>query len=254
MHRKIFRAVRQVASLRHCSAHLGGVMTIAEGIRHKVPILSRPIRAFEAAMSSYTDRRAQRFDQRHGTDTYARVWLRDLPIGQTLGSEEYGTWRYGPINEDFFAEMMRRCPADLSRYTMLDVGSGKGLATMLASNYGFRRIIGVEFEPTLIDVAARNLERFNQQRPHGSHVEWVCGDFMQYEAPDEDILFFLNDPFPEDVSLRAVAHIESWLTRKTRNALVVYRRASRNVKAALEASRRLRVKCRTPYWIILQSL
>lgn len=253
MRKRIFRTVGRVTSLRHCRAHLGGVVAVAQGVRRRVPILSRPIRVFETAMSSYTDRRAQRFDQRYGTDTYARVWLRDLPIGRTLESEEYGSWRYGPINEDFFAEMMGRCPADLSRYTMLDVGSGKGLATMLASDYGFRRIIGVEFEPSLIDVAARNLERFNQARSRPTPVEWVCGDFMQHEPPDEPTLFFLNDPFPEDVSLRAVAHIESWLARETRDALVVYRRASRNVRAVLEASQHLRVECRTPYWIILQS-
>jgi predicted RNA methylase len=42
--------------------------------------------------------------------------------------------------------------------TFVDIGSGKGRALIIAAEYAFKRIIGVEYSPSLATICRRNLE------------------------------------------------------------------------------------------------
>jgi len=44
---------------------------------------------------------------------------------------------------------MQAMPIDLSKFTFIDLGAGKGRALLMASDYLFQKIIGVEFMPEL---------------------------------------------------------------------------------------------------------
>ncbi len=56
---------------------------------------------------------------------------------------------YQPSEPVLFREMVGGLPIDCSEFTFIDVGSGKGRALLLAADYPFRRIIGVEVPPEL---------------------------------------------------------------------------------------------------------
>ena len=241
------------SSLRHCPAHFGGTMTVVEHLGKSVPWLKRPLSAIESAASAYTDRRTRAFDERYGTDTFSRLELGELKVGPTLETDQFRGWKYGPINEDFFREMMGQCPPDHENWTFLDVGSGKGLAVMLAASYPFRRIIGIDFAEELVTIARKNAAIYGQARGRPLDVEWVCADFMKYALPTEPTVLFLNNPFPPDISMFAVQHIEASLAENPRDAVIAYRRPDYRVKDFLEASPHLKLLRRTPYWMILRS-
>ncbi len=48
-----------------------------------------------------------------------------------------------------FEQIMQAMPIDLSKFTFIDLGAGKGRALLMASDYLFQKIIGVEFMPEL---------------------------------------------------------------------------------------------------------
>ncbi len=239
--------------LADCPAHFGGTIAVLEHLSNRVPWLRRPCDRVRSAMAQYTDYRTMLFDATHGTDTFRRLELRELEVGATLPTEQFRGWKYGPINQDFFHEIIERCPIDRGRTTFLDVGCGKGAAVLMASEYGFRRVIGLDFSSELLEIAQRNTSIYERKRGRSVSIDWVHADFMTHTPPDEPLLLFLNNPFPADISRLAVDHIHRFLRGHRSPVVLAYRRPEREIKRMLERSDVLRLHRRTPYWMILSN-
>lgn len=189
---------------------------------------------------------ARAFDRRHGTETFSRIQMKELGL-KDARCDDFSTWAYGPICPAFFHEMMREI-SGRHELTFVDVGSGKGLPLMLAGDYGFRRVVGIEMSEELNAVARRNFGRYTASTKKPVHAEIVCGDFMKTDLPNEPTVFFLNNPFPRDIAALAVSHIERSIARHPRRVVVAYRRMQEPVLRQLEASPQLRLELTTPYW------
>lgn len=241
----------RIRDLVHCTSHFGAVLALLRTVLCKAR-LHALYRRLEQACARYSDARARAFDREYGTDTFARIHLRDLGLG---GDDEgLGGWQYGPINPDFFHEMMRAAPAQRDRLTFLDVGSGKGLALMLASQYRFRRIVGVELSAELNAQAAENLIRYGEAVGREVRADLLCADFLDLPLPAEPTFYFFNNPFPENVGRRAVAHLERALeAARQGEAWVLWRRCTLPIIDLLEASPWLRLAVATPYWRLYRS-
>ena len=65
---------------------------------------------------------------------------------------------YQPTERELFHEMMdalaQETNLDFRAFTFIDLGSGKGRTLLMASDYPFRRIMGVELLPSLNEIAA----------------------------------------------------------------------------------------------------
>ena len=62
---------------------------------------------------------------------------------------------------------------------------------LLASEFPFRRVIGIEFAPELHAVAERNIPKYGHG-PNGCRaVESVCMDFFEFVLPPEPLVLFL---------------------------------------------------------------
>jgi len=72
---------------------------------------------------------------------------------------------YQPTDPALFREMMASLPIELDTFTFVDLGSGKGRTLLMASEYPFRRIVGVELLPALHQVAQENLARYKSESP-----------------------------------------------------------------------------------------
>src|SRR6266487_940212 len=104
----------------------------------------------ECLRDSTPERRRSRFgdidyDCDHAVDT---TWAR-LPLSVRL-REIFSERLYQPTVEEEFAQILRCLSGiDLSAFTFVDLGSGKGRALLIASMYPFARIVGVEVQPEL---------------------------------------------------------------------------------------------------------
>src|SRR5215469_3038979 len=91
------------------------------------------------------------FDQIHGTDTSGLVPAADLVTGHP--NDEHVTAYYA-VAPSILRELVQRWRdtpplKPLSRYTFLDLGCGKGRALMLASQFNFREVVGVELNKAM---------------------------------------------------------------------------------------------------------
>ena len=104
---------------------------------------------------------------------------------------------YQPTEPAAFHEMLSAVPIDVSGFTFIDLGSGKGRTLMMASEYPFRRIVGVELLPELNRVACENLQVFKSEKQRCFSIESICGDAREFEFPKEPTVLYLFNPLPE---------------------------------------------------------
>ncbi|MBI1178647.1 methyltransferase domain-containing protein [bacterium] len=158
------------------------------------------------------------FDRRFGTDTTRRIPVEKI---KTTSSNIVHSMKYGASKAMPFRKLMAelKLPTD---GVFVDLGSGKGRAVMLAAEYGFRKVIGLEFSGELCRTAEDNLRKFLRKRPTESHVEIIETDVTQYRLSDEETVFFLFDPFHAPILKQVMQNILESAERRPRDLWLIY--------------------------------
>jgi predicted RNA methylase len=133
---------------------------------------------------------------------------------------------YQPTERELFHEMMgaltQHTKLDFSGFTFIDLGSGKGRTLLMASEYPFRRIIGVELLPSLNEIAQQNVAQYHAESQKCFALESVCADATIFTLPTEPLIIYLFNPFPESGLRRALANLKKSLEVKPRPIYVLY--------------------------------
>ncbi len=160
--------------------------------------------------------RPHAFDLEFGTDT----------VSLTRATEHRGDAALGnghePIDTVDFANLMAGLNADLRPFTFVDFGSGQGRALLLASNYPFERIVGVEHGLELHQSALANLARYRNPRQRCRAIECVWADAASWEIPAVPVVFYFCEPFREPMLRRMAARVRASLRAAPRPAYVLY--------------------------------
>jgi SAM-dependent methyltransferase len=180
---------------------------------------------FEFVRDSTPERRRQRYgdaeydwEYRVNTTSAGVAW-RDRLLG-------FFHSPYQPTEFALFHEMIgtisERAGFDFHEFIFLDLGSGKGRTLLLASDYPFRRIVGVELLPALNDAAQNNICKYQSGSQKCFALESICGDAADFAFPDEPTVLFLFNPFPESGLRNVMANLERSLRDHPRRVYVLY--------------------------------
>ncbi len=175
----------------------------------------------EFALDSLPSGRRQRygdvdFDWDHRVDTTsATVGWRDRLLG-LLNSP------YQPTDPALFQEMLGNLAIDFSEFTFIDIGSGKGRVLLMAADYSFRRVIGVELLPELHRVAQENIAKYQTDSQRCFAIEAICGDAREFGFPDEPLVLYLFNPLPESTLAELVVNLEHSLRKHPRPIFLIY--------------------------------
>src|SRR5262249_11477971 len=88
---------------------------------------------------------------------------------------------------------------DLSRLTFVDYGAGKGRVLLLASEYPFAAVGGIEFAEELHDDAIMNIAQYPRSRMKCRNVECVLEDASALGPPDVESVHYFFNPFSREV-------------------------------------------------------
>jgi SAM-dependent methyltransferase len=179
----------------------------------------------EFVRDSTPERRRQRYgdadydwDHRVNT-TGAAVGWRDRLLGVFHSP-------YQPTESALFQEMIEalreHAGIDFSEFIFIDLGSGKGRTLLMASDYPFRRIVGVELLPALHEIAKQNLSGYHNESQKCFTMESVCGDAAEFLFPVEPTVLYLFNPFPEAGMRRVIGNLERSLREHPRAVFVLY--------------------------------
>lgn len=129
---------------------------------------------------------------------------------------------YQPCEPALFHETLEKLGVDFTGFTFVDIGSGKGRALLMASDYPFARILGVELLPELHAIAERNIAVYRSDRQQCRRIESLCQDARSFRFPAGPLVVFLFNPLPQPALAQVIANLEDALAAHPRSAYVVY--------------------------------
>ena len=153
-----------------------------------------PAHAWEQVVDSLRARAERRFDARHGLDSVAWIPVSDLTVDSP--SKAFANI-YGPTPAWLMPRFLRSIPEkDLSQFTFVDFGSGKGRAVLLAARHRFKRVVGLEFSKELHAEATANIAKFREAGLLASPVvESIEADVLDFDLPDGPLVLYTFNPF-----------------------------------------------------------
>lgn len=165
--------------------------------------------------------------RKHPYDRIYRVHTSGMVPGYMLKPGdplEASTTLYGPVQPSVFRAALRYLPErQIEDLDFLDIGCGKGRALLLASEFKFHSITGIELSPTLASIARRNAKIIARAYPNERGIGVVTGDALAYQLPVEHaIVVFLYNPFDATLMARLLKNIEASLREVPRDLYVVY--------------------------------
>jgi SAM-dependent methyltransferase len=176
------------------------------------PLLGPAFYLFESARS-YIEERREAFDARFGTDTAAPFFGRDrIP----------GAYFYVATTASVIYEILNSLALLPDTFTFVDMGSGKGRALLVASEFAFAKIIGIELSSHLHRIARDNIRRYRPIAQRCTSFELHCMNVIDYRYGRDPLVLFLFDPFGRDTLQSVVANLEASLREQPREAYVVY--------------------------------
>ena len=149
------------------------------------------------------------FDVEFGVNTSGLVAGRHLKSGHR--HDRHATAYYG-VAPSVLQSLVRRWrksrpAAAMRETTFVDLGAGMGRAVLLASELGFKAVVGVELHPKLASIARKNVQRWRDEGRECAPMRMVEADAIEFPLPDGPVLVFLFNPFGAVVLRRL---LKSW--------------------------------------------
>ena len=129
---------------------------------------------------------------------------------------------YQPTEPALFREMMASLPIEFNEFSFVDLGSGKGRTLLMASEYPFRRIVGVELIAELHRAAEQNIRDYRSPTQCCVQIESMLADAREFELPTEPLVLYLFNPLPERAFSEVLLRVEKSLERVPRAVWIVY--------------------------------
>jgi len=162
------------------------------------------------------------FDEAHGVDTSGLVPAGNLITGHP--NDEFVTAYYGvaPSILRTLVELWRETvpPHPIHSYTFVDIGAGKGRAMLVASELPFHKVIGIELNPEMADIAQRTLDLWlaahaaDTTAPPLAPIRLYEQDALTFDLPLTPTVAFLFHPFEAPVLRRLLRRIEARFSKR----------------------------------------
>lgn len=173
----------------------------------------------EVLLKAVSEARCRYFDWQHGVSTCGDANLANLTlVGK---SADHGVF-YHPAHPKLLFELFNSLKIDFPSYTFVDLGSGKGRPLLVASEYPFAEIIGVEFAAELHEIASQNIKNYSSKTQKCKNVRSVNLDAAEFEMPLTPLVLYLFNPFRPAVLIPVLQRLQRSLDSHPRDVILIY--------------------------------
>jgi len=161
------------------------------------------------------------FDNEFGTDTDGVLYVGQLDIALSSENAIHSSG-YKPASYHSTTKIIQELSIDHTRFSFIDFGSGKGRALLIASQFPFKSVIGIEFSRELCEVAKDNIAKIPPSKCAASRVECVHTDAMKYRLPGNPLVCYFYHPFDQEIMEVVVGRLVESLREIPRELYVIY--------------------------------
>src|SRR5258707_15274381 len=147
--------------------------------------------------------------------------------------------------------MMASLPIEFEQFTFIDLGSGKGRTRLMASDYPFKRSVGVELIAELDRAAQQNILDYRGPTQRCVQIDSLLEDAPEFELPEEPLVLYLFNPLPEHAFSDVLQRLGKSLLQTPRPVWDVYHNPL--LEPALATSGFLTKACGTPQYSVYRS-
>jgi SAM-dependent methyltransferase len=166
-----------------------------------------------------------------------RVWDRMHPFDLQFGTDTIGILTADEITSDKNLASQILCYAgsqpsilrtaisalgSIEDYTFLDLGCGKGRAAIVASEFPFREIVGVDLSANLATIARANAASIALRFPQRPRITIVNANVLDFPLPPGKLVLFGYHPFGAEILAQVVHNLEVSLAADTPHIFFVY--------------------------------
>jgi len=215
--KKIRRALRTFGI---ATSHLPVVREIVHANVVRDALRKAPV--FRYLYQGYGYESRHPFDRTYGTHTSGFSSRYDLPRSeQAPNTHPYWGSDYWGSQPSFVRAAITSLPSPQT-FTFVDLGCGKGRALLVASEFPFRHVVGVELSPKLAKIARKNAQIMKGRFPGRTAIAVKEGDVCAFQIPPGNNVVYLYNPFSEETLLRVIAMLEAAIAAEQREVYLVY--------------------------------
>lgn len=160
-----------------------------------------------------------RFDRRFQVQTSGVVQTDQLDVPDHRRTHAV---EYLPTSATALGWLLAKLPMSHSDFAFVDMGSGKGRMLLIASEFPFQRVIGVELALELHEIAEQNILRFRSRNIRCRDVQAIHQDATEFEFPNQPLVLFLFNPFSAEILRPVVDRLVASLQAEPRQVYVIY--------------------------------
>jgi len=175
---------------------------------------------FRLELLAYHPERDASFDGEFATDTAGSVATVDLGITDAARREQ--AILYLPSPASVTRWMLDNAAIEHRQFSFVDLGSGKGRVLLVASEYPFQQVVGVEISAHLSAIARDNIARYRPSRRKCQDVRVANVDATAFEFPQTPLLVHLYHPFEPALTAAVLTRLEQALARAPRPVVIAY--------------------------------
>jgi SAM-dependent methyltransferase len=106
--------------------------------------------------------------------------------------------------------------------SFIDLGSGTGRALLVAADYHFKHVIGVEQVAELHEAANENLGQLSEDFLRCSWLENRLGDATAYALPVDNLVIYLNNDWSATALDKILSHVKFSFNYTPRSIFIIY--------------------------------
>lgn len=149
------------------------------------------MKTLSVCISTIDDEYLRSFDRRYRVRTSGHISLSTTSFDP---SKLQDATSYGTVNAWAFRDLLKKLNLPKTLH-FADLGCGLGRACLLAAEYGFEKVTGVELAPELCLIARENISSCRLPASSTPPVQIVQGDVLDYCEHTEDDVFFIYRAF-----------------------------------------------------------
>lgn len=157
-------------------------------------------------------------EKKYQINTTAPAELLDLTIQNGDISKSS---RYEAVNFFILESLLQKMRSLDNIQSFSDLGCGKGRALVVAAHFGFTNLKGIDFAKEVCEEARNNMQQVKQIFPD-INFEIICGNVTDYSVDPPESVFFMFNPFNEEIIENFLEKVEVSLKDYPRTIYFLY--------------------------------
>ena len=168
-----------------------------------------------------------------------------LRIGESSKlNNHYAPTYYSVIKESF------RSIKDRNKLTFIDVGCGKGKVLLVASDFGFKEIIGIELSKKLLITCKINLNNYKKLKVKKKSIKLININATKYKITNENVFYFF-DPFSKIILDNFLKKILESFKKNKRKIYIIFANPPKQNKLLNSKFKKIKIIKRNTYNCII---